>query len=465
MNPPAIARLNYFNGQRLEAADFRLEQSYHVRIRRELNRALFTPGIGAGLEVDVKSGDKHTVVVSPGLALDSLGREIIVVEPREILVGGKPSKPGDPVTGNYLIIEYAEELVAKVEDGCAVQLGTVCRAREDLVWGAPSRILAEPKLSWQHQWPKPEENKIVLAQVELDDQCAVRNIRAFVRKYVGASKEQTVRAFVLEGEKDLDQHNPKHLYFHIAGGVPNRVALYLRGSQFSSLYYTELGKHSHDLDLRTNTVPGLPKHTHTLNLSELKTTEEPAHSHRIDMGLAHEDEGSGAELDPRDDIYQVTGDDGNPAGGRLHMQVHPNKPHRHNIEGASIPTTAEAAVPDHFHTITGQKTLETGANMAAQTGRDPRTFLQDLRVTFDNQDITSKIITQLEERDGIGSWKTLGDGKSTHLLSVPVTGGKVEGTREIDLLRLGLDFSPGDHWLKLSVPSGGGKVHYNLYVE
>ena len=44
-NPPdeALARLNYFNGQRLAAADFRSEQSYHLGMRRVLNRSLYRP--------------------------------------------------------------------------------------------------------------------------------------------------------------------------------------------------------------------------------------------------------------------------------------------------------------------------------------------------------------------------------------------------------------------------------------
>src|SRR4029434_97207 len=113
MNEQPIQRLNYFNGQRLEAVDFRLEQNFHIGVRRWLNKSPFTPGIAAGLQVLVKSGDPHTVIVQPGLALDALGREIIVVEPREVAVAGKPSKPNEPVVGNYLVIEYAELPVAR----------------------------------------------------------------------------------------------------------------------------------------------------------------------------------------------------------------------------------------------------------------------------------------------------------------------------------------------------------------
>ena len=47
----ALQRLNYFNGQRLAAADFRAEQGHHMGMRRVLNRSLYSPGIVVGLEV------------------------------------------------------------------------------------------------------------------------------------------------------------------------------------------------------------------------------------------------------------------------------------------------------------------------------------------------------------------------------------------------------------------------------
>src|SRR5205823_2339858 len=115
-----------------------------------------TPGIAKGLEVSVKPGDPHphTVLVDPGLALDGLRREIILVDQIEVPVTGLPSNQGDPVFGNYLVIEYQEEAVAVVLDGCSVRLSAACRATEDKSWGAPSRILAQPKLSIQNEWPK-----------------------------------------------------------------------------------------------------------------------------------------------------------------------------------------------------------------------------------------------------------------------------------------------------------------------
>jgi hypothetical protein len=56
------------------------------------------------------------------------------------------------------------------------------------------------------------------------------------------------------------------------------------------------------------------------------------------------------------------------------------------------------------------------------------------------------------------SWQELGDGTVGHDLIA-------QGTGAIDLMLLGVDLKPGQHILKFSVAAGGGKIHYNLYVE
>lgn len=72
-----IKRLNYFNSQFLVERDFLDEQSYHITMRRLHNRALRSWGVVNGLNV-TKSGDRQ-VSISPGLAVDNAGREIVVL--------------------------------------------------------------------------------------------------------------------------------------------------------------------------------------------------------------------------------------------------------------------------------------------------------------------------------------------------------------------------------------------------
>ena len=67
-------RLRYFEGQLLSPSDLEAEQQYH-RDMRYLHNRLHGFGVVWGLDVDVSRG---RVQVSPGLGIDSLGREIVV---------------------------------------------------------------------------------------------------------------------------------------------------------------------------------------------------------------------------------------------------------------------------------------------------------------------------------------------------------------------------------------------------
>jgi len=73
-------RNNYFYGQLLGVENFELETGYGIGQRRLLNRLVLGYGVVCGLGVRVLSGGRR-IVLSPGLALDRWGREIVV--PRE----------------------------------------------------------------------------------------------------------------------------------------------------------------------------------------------------------------------------------------------------------------------------------------------------------------------------------------------------------------------------------------------
>ncbi|HEY9596607.1 MAG TPA: hypothetical protein V6D33_02945 [Cyanophyceae cyanobacterium] len=75
-------RLRYFNGQFLNNHDFIDEQKYHIDRQRRHNRLLHTPGIAEGLEVTAECGAQH-VEVSPGTAIDSKGRQIVLTKKEE----------------------------------------------------------------------------------------------------------------------------------------------------------------------------------------------------------------------------------------------------------------------------------------------------------------------------------------------------------------------------------------------
>lgn len=99
-----IKRLNYFKHQFLRASDFIDEQKYHMNMLRQHNRLLHTWGIaGGGLRVSFSQG-ATAVKVAEGMAVDSQGREIILIEDKTVELAGFAS--GAPI---YIVISYAEK--------------------------------------------------------------------------------------------------------------------------------------------------------------------------------------------------------------------------------------------------------------------------------------------------------------------------------------------------------------------
>ena len=72
-------RNHYFYGQLLGVHNFELETDYGIRYRRLLNRLVLGWGVVCGLDVDL-TDDGRAVVISPGLAIDRRGREIVVAQ-------------------------------------------------------------------------------------------------------------------------------------------------------------------------------------------------------------------------------------------------------------------------------------------------------------------------------------------------------------------------------------------------
>ena len=77
-------RPRYFAGKLVTAEDFELEQRYHIEKRWLLNRMLQGAGIVSGL--DVVPAKPGTVTIEPGLAIDPLGREILITEPQQLAI-------------------------------------------------------------------------------------------------------------------------------------------------------------------------------------------------------------------------------------------------------------------------------------------------------------------------------------------------------------------------------------------
>ncbi len=86
----ALTRNNYYYGKPLDARSFQLEQCYGTESRWLRNRLTLGKGVVCGLRV--VPGADGRVVVQPGVAIDGLGREILV--PAPVVVD--PAQPTDP---------------------------------------------------------------------------------------------------------------------------------------------------------------------------------------------------------------------------------------------------------------------------------------------------------------------------------------------------------------------------------
>lgn len=79
-----VERLRFYEREYLRWFDFVAEQAYHIEMRRRMNRALHLWGIVTGLDVKKAAavpGAPEQYFVSPGLAIDLAGREVINADP------------------------------------------------------------------------------------------------------------------------------------------------------------------------------------------------------------------------------------------------------------------------------------------------------------------------------------------------------------------------------------------------
>lgn len=88
-----VKRLNYFDHQFLRAKDFTDEQAYHIRLRRLHNQLLHVWGIANGLDLAAPAGST-TVTVRQGVAIDGLGRELVLpADTQTVDLSGFLNKP------------------------------------------------------------------------------------------------------------------------------------------------------------------------------------------------------------------------------------------------------------------------------------------------------------------------------------------------------------------------------------
>ena len=130
-----LERIQFFNGQRLFADDLQTLEAFNREMRWLHNQSLHQAGVGSGYAVAGQIGDRQ-VTISPGYALDSLGREIILTE---VLTESIPPVADNGSGGSvfYLLtVSYPDDSDLKPSEtraGICSQQGVV-RLREEPVF-------------------------------------------------------------------------------------------------------------------------------------------------------------------------------------------------------------------------------------------------------------------------------------------------------------------------------------------
>src|SRR5262245_20843278 len=91
-------RNRYFYGKMLDVYHFELEQNYFNGKRWLLNRLVSGYGVVSGLNV-LLSSDLKSIYVTPGVAIDKCGHEIIVCNPSAPIVLPVPAPPSAQTGG------------------------------------------------------------------------------------------------------------------------------------------------------------------------------------------------------------------------------------------------------------------------------------------------------------------------------------------------------------------------------
>jgi len=87
----SFQRNRYFYGKLLTVRDFEDEQRYFIEKQRLINRLIHGEGVVCGLKVEKVENKESFIRITPGVALDCCGREIVMPEPMEIDLSKKIS--------------------------------------------------------------------------------------------------------------------------------------------------------------------------------------------------------------------------------------------------------------------------------------------------------------------------------------------------------------------------------------
>jgi hypothetical protein len=226
-----LERIQFFNGERLFASDLQGLEAFNREMRWLHNQSLHQCGVGSGFQVVGNAGDRQ-VTISPGYAIDSCGREIILTE-NQVLAIPPVSDNGSGGSVFYdLTVSYPDDSELKpseTRDGICMPTGVV-------------RLREEPVFCWVRLSDDPTNRQpqdlrlkqritaglfIVLAQVEIFNCQLKQPVSTTPRRNARPPRLPRVGCGVQPGGTAWIGPNPPTLL-----GSPNL------GVTFAGVYYT-----------------------------------------------------------------------------------------------------------------------------------------------------------------------------------------------------------------------------------
>lgn len=202
-------RNRYFYGKLLTVRDFESEQKYFNDKRRLLNRLMYGSGVLAGLQVIAV--DDKSVSVESGVAVDSLGREVIIASPVTLKLSMMDGFSNNEYAKNvYLCIAYDEKGKEPVH---AVTSSSV---RQEEV-SEYNRVVESYRLFIREDAPEPslyEWNQFAKSTTVIHDDGQVRVVQS-VPRYVAEGETFEVE---LRVEKTLQTARITFEYEPLAAG-------------------------------------------------------------------------------------------------------------------------------------------------------------------------------------------------------------------------------------------------------
>jgi hypothetical protein len=130
-----LERIQFFNGERLFAADLQALEAFNREMRWLHNQSLHQAGVGSGYQVTGNVGDRQ-VTIFPGYALDSCGREIILTESQVLPIPPIADNGSGGSVFYDLTVSYPDNTELKTSetrDGICSPAGVV-RLREEPIF-------------------------------------------------------------------------------------------------------------------------------------------------------------------------------------------------------------------------------------------------------------------------------------------------------------------------------------------